>query len=382
MKTLTLPAFEVRQNGAVMLLTKVRAGDLGNFTKIDPYDSSKTFDDADQGYQRPPEDSRIRKLGNWLKNELESGTALRMPTALVLSGRGSDLSLSSSGTITLKESNKLPIIDGQHRKRGFEYAIYDKNVEALADFEVPVVIMKDVDKITEMKQFRIVNGTAKSVRTDLVNMLLTQLAEVEGEETIKDTDLWRVVVSHVVKRLNDDESGPWYDKIVMPDKRAYTRDEIAEDETLRHRRIARATSFMTSLKGLENFISGVLHDDLGTVEQREEWLFEVVNSFWSALREINPDCFEMADDFVMQKTPGIFALHKVCGAVARDMYQGRRAFEKKEFVHMLGNSAELQDSNYWYVGTPGEPDRGEAAKYGSMKGFAELAEMLIDGLKP
>jgi hypothetical protein len=37
--------------------------------------------------------------------------------------------------------------------------------------------MMGIDKIGEMRQFNTVNGTAKSVRTDLVNMILTQLAD-------------------------------------------------------------------------------------------------------------------------------------------------------------------------------------------------------------
>ena len=38
------------------------------------------------------------------------------------------------------------------------------------------------ESIGEMRQFSVVNGTQKSVRTDLVNMILAQLSEVEGEE--------------------------------------------------------------------------------------------------------------------------------------------------------------------------------------------------------
>jgi len=41
----------------------------------------------------------------------------------------------------------------------------------------------------------------------------------------------------------------WHDIIVMPDPRAYGReDEVAQDPALRHRQVARATSSMTSLK--------------------------------------------------------------------------------------------------------------------------------------
>ena len=103
-------------------------------------------------------------------------------------------------------------------------------MEQLADYEVPVVIMQDIDKMEEMRQFATVNGTQISVCTDLVNMILTQLASQTGDESVKAGDHWKVVVSMVVRRLNADDDGPWYDtRIVMPDENSYTKPEIAEN---------------------------------------------------------------------------------------------------------------------------------------------------------
>jgi len=374
MKTLKLPALELRQNGTRLLITKMRAADLPHFTKIDHYDASKEFDDPTQGYQRPEELTRIKKFANWLRKESENGGKVRMPTALLLSARNSDVTLSPDGTITLKESNRLPLVDGQHRQRGFQFAIDDKGLTQFADYEVPVIIMQDLDKIGEMKQFKIVNGEVKSVRTDLVNMILTQVVEKEGEDSINSSEIWKVVVSHVVKRLNSDTDGPWFDKIVMPDQRTYSKEEQAADPSLEHKRIARATSFMTALKPLEKYVSEV-RAGKDSVEGRVEDLFKAVDSFWRAIRKQNPICFVNSADYVMQKTPGIFALHQLCLVVMKDMYKGRRDWNEDGFLHMLASCEEIGEADKW------SGENGEFARYGSMKGFAELADLLEESYR-
>jgi len=379
MKTLTLPAIELRQNGTRLLISKMRAGDLATFTRIDPFDTNKSFDDPKQGYQRPVEPPRVKKLANWMRRDLEDGRQVRMPTALLLSARGSDVVLSQNGTITLKESNKLPLIDGQHRQRGFEWAIKEKGVAQLADFELPIVIMQDIDLVGEMNQFRIVNGEQKSVRTDLVNMILTQLVAREGDDAVAEKDEWKVVASLVVKRLNTDKGGPWYDRIVMPDQRAYSKEEVEANPARQHLRTARATSIITALKSIDAYLEQ-LRPGAATLEERADELFKVIDGFWRALRSMNADCFNEADDYVLLKTPGIFALHRLCLSVMKDMYKGRREFVEKEFAHMLAEVAELQDPAFWSVGSS-EADRGDAAKYGSMKGFSELGDLLYESLR-
>lgn len=376
MRTLKLPAIELRQNGTRLLITKMRAADLPHFTKVDPYVADKDFKDPDQGYQRPAESARIKKFANWLRKESDAGGNVRMPTALLLSARNSDVTLSPDGTILLKDTNKLPLVDGQHRQRGFQYAIEEKGLKQFEDYEVPVVIMQDLDKVGEMKQFKTVNGEVKSVRTDLVNMILTQVVENEGEDSINSSEVWKVVVSHVVKKLNSDPSGPWFDKIVMPDQRTYSKEEQLADPKLAHRRIARATSFMTALKPIEKYVAET-RAGKDTIEGRVEDLFNAVDSFWRAIRQINPICFENAADYVIQKTPGIFALHQLCLAVMKDMTKGRRDWTEGEFLHMLENCEELAEANKW-LGGSGD---GDFAKYGSMKGFAELAELLEDSYR-
>lgn len=378
MNTLTIPAIEIKQNGTRLLITKIRAGDLPRFTEIEIYDAKKDIADPDQGYQRQPESARIKKFANWLSKENEEGQ-VRMPTAVLLSSRNSDLVLSPSGTITLKEHNKLALVDGQHRVRGFEYAINEKGHVEFADYEIPVVILMEIDKLGEMRQFNTVNGTVKSVRTDLVNMILSQLAEHEGADAVRESEHWKVVVSRAVTMLNAEKSGPWEDQIVMPNSSGYSKDEIEADSALGHHRIVRATSFMTSLKPIEDYLAVHHSKPTDSLDERAKRLFTIVSEFWKAVREKMPECFEKADDYVIQKTPGVFALHTLCKQLLPAMHTGRRAWTKTEFKVMLDSSDELANPEFWSAGS-NESDRGEAAKYGSMKGFKELSELIAAGL--
>ena len=210
-------------------------------------------------------------------------------------------------------------------------------------------------------------------------MILTQLAQHEGDNAVRSGDLWRVVVSQVTKRLNDDPGGPWFDKIVMPDMRTYTKEEVEDDTNLRHQRIVRATSFMTSIKPIESLVAD--HYKSVSASQRENYLFHVLDGFWRALRYLNPICFDEADDYVMLKTPGVFALHKLCFSVMKDMRVGKRDWVEGQFKEMLEDSSWLTDPSKWFVGSD-DQDRGEAAHFGSMKGFAELADLLEEDLNP
>lgn len=378
--TLTLPAIELKQNGTRMLITKMRASDLIKFTKIDRYDSTLPYDHPKQGYQRNAETPRVKKFANWLRKENEVGNQLRMPTAILLSARDSDISISGQGTITLKSNTKLSIVDGQHRTKGFEYAIEEKGLTQFGDYDLPVVILQDIDRVGEMQQFRIVNGEQKSVRMDLVNSILTQMVEREGDSAVDDSKSWGVVTSRVVKMLNEDPDGPWADRIVMADQRSYSRVEILEDEELRHRRIIRATSFLTSLKPVEAYLVGQESIKPDT-RARTKMLFEVVDGFWRAVREINPVCFENADDYVLLKTPGLFSLHTMLVPVLKDMRRGKRDWTQKEFEVVLADCEELADPRFWAVGNKEERIvPGDASKYGSMKGFKELADLLYGSL--
>ena len=188
----------------------------------------------------------------------------------------------------------------------------------------------------------------------------------------------KVVAAHVVKRLNEDEGGPWFDRIVMPGSASYSLAEQDADPELEHRRVARATSFITALKPIERYVEEMM-PGRQTIEEKVTHLFAAVDGFWRAVRELNPICFHEANSYVLLKTPGIFA--EPTPVIGDERYASRASRMDCTGIPIhVGTVPEVADASYWYVGSD-PTDRGDGAKYGSMKGFAELGDLLYDSLK-
>lgn len=374
---ITLPAIPLAQDGHTVYLTSIRAEDLAAFTKVDRYDPNLPIDHPDQGYQRSEEMPRVKKLANWFRQTLDRGDGVLMPTSLLASTRKKSLDYDPNrGTLTLSSKDKLHLVDGQHRRAGLLFAINEKGRDELRDFQIPLVIVEGLSTEDEMRQFAVVNSTQKSVRTDLVNMILTQLAAEEGDESIRENDQWKVVVSRAVQGLNDDPQGPWHDVVVMPNETAFNKADLARSPELEHKKLVRATSFMSSLKPIYDYLDQSFWDVRGlTTAERGTELAAIVSVFWSAIRQLNPQAFAQPGQYVLQKTPGLFALHRLCKRILPVMHEARRPWDIENFVAMLEPCAELADPSFW--------DRagGDASKYGSMKGFAELSDLLWESRK-
>ncbi len=365
-------AIPLKQGSRTLLLTALPAKDLLDLATIDRYNSDLEATDPKQGYQRPEEKARAKKISKYL-NERDN---VLLPTAVLLSARGSGVSFDdSTSSLTLDEDYPLQIVDGQHRIAGLRHAIHEVGNTKLLNFPVPVVIMQGLSKVEEMQQFATVNGTQKSVRTDLVNMILSQIMAAKGEDAIPPKDMWKVVVSRVIERLNSNSESVWYDMIVMPDQFAYKKKEIKANPKLANRRIVRATSFMQSLKKLYQYLVEYKHiPSSWKVDQQADKLAEIVSEYWKAIRVVCPEPFTSPGEYVIQKTPGVFSLHSVLIGLVRDMFLGRRELVQDQFLVWLRPAAEegapALTESFWRA------KDGRAADFGSMKGFAELANII------
>ncbi len=367
-KSIERKAVAVGNNGHRTFMTTLPMGDIAQFTEVDLYDSSLPIDDPEQGYQREPE-PRYKGFGKYL---IENGTKATL-TPLVLSGRDTKFDFDANrNIIKLSDKHKLYVVDGQHRIEGAKYAIYSKHADFLSTLEWPIEIIEGMTKLEEMKRFVEINSNAKSVRTDLVNSILTQRARKEGEDSIDDKDVWKVVVSHAVDEMNDND--PWTDRITMPNEHSFTKKEIEENAKLENQRLVRATSVMTSLKPIYAFAKEATGELSGSLQDQGKTLGNITLEFWRAVEAVNPELFKVPSDYVIQKTPGVFSLHGLLLHLMRDMYKGRRAWKKEEFMVMLDGAEDIFSPKYW------SKKEGEAQKYGSMKGFAQLTKNLIDGL--
>lgn len=360
-----LEAIKTKQNGITMYVGVAPAGQLIDVTRVDPYDPKLPPTDTRQGYQRPPEKSRITRIGSFLAH----GDGLKIfPTAVLLAARHPLEFEKLSGTISVSSDEPLQIVDGQHRIEGLKYVVEKKGLSEYAEFPVPFVVMETPEKRIEMEQFRIVNGTAKSVRTDLVNMILTATYADVDRADVPTRDQWKIVVSNVVDRLAKAKESPWRGQIILPGESGGSSDG--------NEKVVRATSFITSLKPVYVWLKEtILDQECRTLEEEIDYMFEVVVAFWSALKAVVPGAFDEPDQHVIQKTPGLFSLHKLLKHLLGNMYKGRREFDAETFEEFLAESSELVDANFWHV------DEKRASVYGSMKGFEELYYILSEAYR-
>ena len=357
--TASFEAIPTQQEDVRLFVGVAKGKDLVRVTTVDPYDPKLDPTDERQGYQRPPERSRITRIGKYLLEKQGGGL---FPTAVLLATRKPLEYDRKQGTITVSSSEPLQIVDGQHRLAGLRYAIEEKEATELADYNIPFVIMEAPNRLTEMTQFRIVNGTAKQVRTDLVNMILTATYSGMKRADVPKRDLWRIVVSNVVDRLAKDPESPWRGLIALPG-----------ESTARGEKPVRATSLITSLRPVYVWLketSGILDQTGRSTDDEIEYMFRIVVDYWRALSGVVQEAFKNPADYVIQKTPGVFSLHMLLRHLLGDLYRGRRKFDTDTFAEFLRESPEITDPDFW------QKDAGRASVYGSMKGFQELYETL------
>ena len=356
-------AIPMVQAGHRMFVTVLTAEQLTATTVVDRYNSSLAPGDPNQGYQRPPERSRITRIGTYLIKKQGDGL---YPNAVLLGSRTPLRFDPMSRRLALPSEPALRVLDGQHRIEGLRYAICEKHESELAAMPIPVVIVEIQDRTEEMNQFRIINGTAKAVRTDLVNSILTAIAEEQGVDAILEKDVWKVVVTKTVDALNRRDDSPWQGILLMPD---------GVGEKSAPGKITRATSAITSIRSVHDWL--VQFGDLEgkNLDGRAECLTDVLVAYWRAIRNVVPEAFENPADYVIQKTPGLFSLHYLLKDVLlKDIYRGRREWDEPTFQEFIEDSPEIADANFWHK------DIGRAADFGSMKGFRDLADLLMDSI--
>lgn len=105
---------KLKQRGINMFLISSRVENIINNYDVDIYDQETNR----TGYQRPPIPTHYRDIAKYLVNNSES---IFMPAAIIAAVDPKQIHLSDHH---LEIEGKMRIVDGQHRLKGFEYAIY------------------------------------------------------------------------------------------------------------------------------------------------------------------------------------------------------------------------------------------------------------------
>jgi len=352
------------QNKRVFYSAVFPAADLVSLTKVDVWDPDHPL----AGYQRAPSKTRKRQIARYLAGEdailpigglvnarpPEDEDAEEQYGKVLIFNQEAGNDQIAYGELTIpKEALPLFIVDMQHRLGGFEEAIESGDPD-IASFPVTVTISDGLSRLEEVDQFDLINTTQKKVRTDLARRLKVIQAKDYDHHLALDQKgkLWEAKGPVIADILNK-QPGIWKGRILPPNKSK--RDQPTM--------VVRETSFVTSLKPI-----------LQTpyfVRQNEEDSARLIFRYWEAMARVFPAAFQEPDQYVIQKTPGVFSLHELAPEVfelARDQGDVTESilFSVLKSLQDIDDGAEFWNSEN-YEG---------AAQFGSMKGFRILASVL------
>lgn len=312
------------------------------------------------GYQRALSAARARAFGRFIDDGNLS------PSSILLNIREGEVTEAPEGTLNVPEEASIWIVDGQHRVEGLRFAV-ERDPE-INDLEFPVVIMHQPSSYEEARQFVIINKTQKGVRTDLAQRFLMQAIKQEGRDKLmaardqrgvlggilKDVE-WVTRAIEIADILNGDKTHPWYGKIRLPN--------------------APKNGTTVAQGSFTNSLEPVLKDSF-FLGKNVQSIASALGNYWDAIYELCEATFENPKEYVIQKTTGVFVLHKIFPRVSEFCHddKGNRVLTKEKIKSVL-KGLPFMSADYW-------ENNGTAGMRGtSQKAFASLVMEALEVLE-
>lgn len=352
-----LKVIPVTQNHRKMYLASIEAEDL--FKRFDLNVDTQSLKKNKKGYQRKSVQRRARSFLKYIQNVKDATS----PNSVLLNYREELNIIEEGGNTYLEFPDKatLWIVDGQHRLRGLEEG--QKNQE-VRNFEIPIIIISEPDRYLEALQFFIINKTQRGVKSDLAQNFLLEVEKREPDflksnlpsQVIRNLE-WNPRAVRIMMVLLERVNNPWFNKI-----------QIANEPKLRT--IIPQTSFIDSLEP-------IFKDDgfMISINQNEDIIVELLIRYWEAIKKLCPKAFNYPKEYVIQKTVGVFTLHKLFVKIITLSRDENNKVTVDSIKNILSQIPHFFNSEYWHSGT------GEAGMVGSnKKSFSFLARKINDAL--
>jgi DGQHR domain-containing protein len=340
----------------------IRAGAL-----VDRYEVPQRDHRRKAGYQRPVSASRVNKLAG----DLRSGQ-VDIPTAVLLNIRTDADSvlekLDGSRGVFRPNGQPLYVVDGQHRLAALAKLV-EESPERWSDYEVAFVCMIGASELDEMRQFYVVNSTAKSVRTDLALDLLKQQAESDPTlmaSLIEKGEDWKVEGQTITEAMG--RTRLWKERLRFPGD--------PKGETL-----IGSAGMVSSLKQL------LATPYFGQISTENK--VKILDAYWEGIATVIPDTFKDPSEYAIQKSTGVMIMHSLLVSVIELLRsRGLSVIESESYAQVLeeplmaleGDNAEgemARGADFWLAGS-----RGAAGSFSSNAGRRVLRSRLSTTLPP
>ncbi len=345
---ITRAAAKIQQGRLTIYSTSLFVSDLlePNFYQIERLDSS----DSTKGYQRVLDEKRKKKLAEYLTQAWKEGDAF-LPTSIFLATDKNINYDPTSNTISfdINEVGPFNVVDGQHRVAGLIEAAND--IPEIKNFQISANIAVNLDEISQMCHFLIVNSTQKSVDTSIVQQIHSRLTNMVNFEEIPTLPKWiqRQVLKAedrdaliITEYLNSESDSPWYKKIQMA-------NEISSNGTT-----IKQNSFVTSIK---KYILSSNNPIMRTedVQIRNN----ILKNYWKAITNIyNPE--GNLSDSALYKTIGVDLFNQVSPAVFSQLFL-KKDFKTNSIESLFKRAFEKLDTEHIRISLPHFWEKGNDA---------------------
>ena len=363
---LEIPVIKITQQGKKIYIGKMTGKDILDRCITTEWDSNLGWDLNTQGYQRAPIKKHYMRIAKFLRGE---GDPL-LPTSALLAARENEYGLlefvpydqahPDIGKIRIPRERLIFIVDYQHRWRGLKYAVEDLKCDNLLNFQVPVIIMADVSRYEEIRQFYLINSKQKRVDTDLGLALLQTLATGASEKELMNFAgpgrNYRIRATRLTFKIAEKTQGPWAGKIMDPNM-IPTGNQVV------------------SIKSFVDSLQPVLSRRSPVHIKTDDELIQLILDYWSGIEQLMPNTFASPKGYAIQTTVGVYVMHRVAvKKVFHDCIQQNDMSSTRVAQILNKAKAQYMNENFWRIG-------GSTKPYSSGSGVKELAEMIIEALK-
>lgn len=342
---ITRAAAKIKQGNLTIYSTSLFVSDLleNNFFQIDRLDASSG---SEQGYQRVLDERRKKKFADYLVNAWKEGDAF-LPTSVFLATDKNIEYNTENNTISFdtNEIGAFNVVDGQHRISGLIEAV--EKVPELKEFQIPVNIAINLDEISQMCHFLIVNSTQKAVDKAIVQQIharLTNMIEFENTPTLPKWIQRQVLKGEdrdalvITEYLNNENTSPWKDKILMA-------NSLNRNFTIKQ------NSFVTSIKKYILSANNPIMRTDDTLKRNK-----ILRNYWQAISNIlNKN--SILDNSALFKTIGLDLFNQVSPAVFSQLFLNKdfkvetiEDLFKKAFSKLDADFIKMSFPGFWMKG--------------------------------
>jgi len=362
---LEIPVIRIMQQGRKIYIGKMRGEEILDSCVMTEWNPDLGWDLDRQGYQRAPIRKHYMRIAHFLKEE---GDPL-LPTSALLAAREERYgllefipyndALPDVGKIMLPKERQLFIVDYQHRWRGIKFAIEDLKFNGLLNFQVPVIIMADVEMYEEIRQFYLINSKQKRVDTDLGLALLQTMATEASEKELMNFvgpgNKYRIRATRLTFSVAAKTEGAWVGKIMDPNMIA-------------------TGSQVVSIKSFVDSLRPVLTRTSPAHMKTDSELVQIILDYWSGIGQLMPNAFASPRAYSIQRAIGVFVMHRVAAKKVLKTCMQQNDTSPAMVAEVLEKAkTQYLNEGTWELG-------GFVKTYSSSSGQKELADMIIAAL--